>query len=63
MPWTPDDAPKHQARARTPHLRRLWAQTADKARAELIEAGRSEEYADRHAIRIASAAVDKAIDG
>ena len=52
MPWLPDDAPRHDHKADTPHLRRLWSEVANAVLAETSDEGR--------AIRAANAAVAKA---
>jgi hypothetical protein len=52
MPWLPDDAPRHDHKADTPHLRRLWSEVANSVLAETGDEGR--------AIRAANAAVAKA---
>ncbi len=52
MPWQPDDAPRHDRKADTPHLRRLWSEVANKVLDDTGDEGR--------AIRIANAAVAKA---
>lgn len=52
MPWQPDDAPRHDKKADTPHLRRLWSEVANKVLSDTGDEGR--------AVRIANAAVAKA---
>lgn len=51
MPWSPDDAPQHTAKAATPKLRELWAKVAN----ERLEAGDS----DAAAIRQANAVIEE----
>jgi hypothetical protein len=38
MPWTPDDAPSHTHKATTPHLKKLWADVANKELPKVGEA-------------------------
>jgi hypothetical protein len=52
MPWQPEDAPRHDRKADTPHLRRLWSEVANKVLAETGNEGR--------ALHTANAAVAKA---
>jgi len=52
MPWLPEDAPRHDRKADTPHLCRLWSEVANAVLAETGDEGR--------AIRAANAAVAKA---
>ena len=52
MPWLPEDAPRHDHKADTPHLCRLWSEVANSVLAETGDEGR--------AIRAANAAVAKA---
>ena len=52
MPWRPDDAPSHNRKADTPHIRRMWSDVANAVLAETGDEGR--------AIRAANAAVAKA---
>ena len=52
MPWQPEDAPRHDHKADTPHLCRLWSEVANNVLAETGDEGR--------AIRSANAAVAKA---
>lgn len=55
MPWIPDDAPRHTAKADTPARRKLWAKVANRTLAIAHEQGWTEPEA--HAIRVADAAV------
>lgn len=53
MPWTSDDAPKfNRLTASSPHLRSVWADTANAALRKYGDEGR--------AIQVANAAVRKA---
>ena len=52
MPWQPEDAPRHDHKADTPHLCRLWSEVANTVLTETGDEGR--------AIRSANAAVAKA---
>lgn len=52
MAWQPDDAPRHDRKADTRPLQRLWSDVANKVLAETGDEGR--------AVRIANAAVAKA---
>jgi hypothetical protein len=52
MPWLPEDADRHDHKADTPSLQRLWAEVANSVLADTGEEGR--------AIRIANSAVAKA---
>ena len=55
MPWLPEDAYRHDHKADTPHLQRLWAEVADSVLVDTGDEGR--------AVRIANAAVAKARRG
>ena len=52
MPWLPEDAYRHDHKADTPELQRLWAEVANSVLADTGDEGR--------AIRIANSAVAKA---
>ena len=52
MPWRPDDAFRHDHKADTPHLQRLWSEVANNVLEETGDEGR--------AIRSANAAVARA---
>jgi hypothetical protein len=52
MPWQPEDAPRHNRKADTPHLCRLWSDVANNVLAETGDESR--------AVRAANAAVAKA---
>lgn len=53
MPWQPEDAFRHDHKADTPHLQRLWSEVANSVLEETGDEGR--------AIRSANAAVAKAL--
>ena len=55
MPWLPEDAYRHDHKADTPRLQRLWAEVANSVLAETGDEGR--------AVRIANSAVAKARRG
>jgi len=52
MPWLPEEAYRHDHKADTPELQRLWAEVANSVLADTGDEGR--------AIRIANAAVARA---
>lgn len=53
MPWTADDAPRFNKKAKSKHLKSLWAKAANAALSQYHDEGR--------AIRVANAAVTKAL--
>lgn len=55
MPWQPDDAPKHNRKAKTAAQKHLWARVAN----ERLDATGN----DALAIREANSALDRSIEG
>ena len=54
MPWLPEDAYRHNHKADTPHLSRLWADVANSVLTETRDEG--------YAVRAANAAVSRALE-
>ena len=59
MAFTPADAQRHNKKADTDELRRIWANVANSERDKLLSIGSSESVADGIAIKEANRVTDK----
>jgi hypothetical protein len=52
LPWLPEDAPRHDHKADTPHLRRLWSEVANNVLATTGDEGRAIRSANAMVARV-----------